>query len=126
MTHYSARAAVMAALAALALACKPAPVEKTTSASSVFNVRDYGAAGIKDGLDQEAIQKAIDACAAAGGGTVLFPPGRYTTGTLHLRSHVRLYLDGGAVVYAIHDKSRFDKEALLYGEDLVDVAIEGR
>lgn len=127
MTHPSARAAVLAALAALALGCKPAPIERTTaSASSIFNVRDYGAAGTKDDLDQDAIQKAIDACAAAGGGTVLFPPGRYTTGTLHLRSHVRLHLDGGAVVYAIHDKSRFDKEALLYGEDLVDVTIEGR
>jgi hypothetical protein len=119
-------AAILAlAMIAAALACKPAPVEKAAP-TLVFNVRDYGATGVKAGLDQAAIQKAVDACAAAGGGTVLFPPGDYTSGTIHLRSHVRLYLEGGATVYAIHDKSRFDKDALLYGEDLTNVTVEGR
>jgi polygalacturonase len=108
------------------LTCQRPAVEEPATAPLVFNVKDYGATGVKAGLDQEAIQKTIDACAAAGGGTVLFPPGDYTTGTIHLRSHVRLYLEGGATVYAIHDKSRFDKEALLYGEDLTNVTIEGR
>jgi hypothetical protein len=119
-------AAILAlAMIAAALACKPAPVEEAAP-TLVFNVRDYGATGVKAGLDQAAIQKAVDACAAAGGGTVLFPPGDYTSGTIHLRSHVRLYLEGGATVYAIHDKSRFDKDALLYGEDLTNVTVEGR
>lgn len=47
---------------------------------NVFNVKDYGAVG--DGIhdDQEAIQTAVDACDAAGGGTVVFPPGRYRSG----------------------------------------------
>ena len=38
-----------------------------------------------------AIQKAMDT-AAVKGGTVYLPPGEYTSGTIHLRSHVNLYL----------------------------------
>jgi len=125
MTKRCLAALFAAALIVPALGCKSAPVEKA-AATLVFNVRDYGATGIKEDLAQESIQKAIEACAEAGGGTVLFPPGAYTSGTIHLRSHVRLYLEGGATVYALHDKSRFDKEALLYGEGLTNVTIEGR
>jgi len=38
------------------------------------------------------IQQAIDACAAAGGGTVVIPKGNWLTGPLFLRSNVRLGL----------------------------------
>jgi len=114
-----------ACLVALA-GCREQAAPPAAPSVAVFNVKDFGATGIKDDLAQEAIQKAIDACAEAGGGTVLLPPGAYTSGTIHLRSRVRLYIEGGATLYAIHDKSRFDKEALLYGEDLVGVTIEGR
>jgi hypothetical protein len=44
---------------------------------AIFNVKDYGATGKKAGSAQAAIQKAIDACAAAGGGMVYVPPGEY-------------------------------------------------
>jgi hypothetical protein len=111
---------------ALVSGCRPPREDRTEPAALVFNVKDFGATGIEEDLTQEAVQKAVDACAEAGGGTVLFPPGEYTSGTIHLRSHVRLYLEGGAALHAIHDKSRFDREALLYGEDLVGVTIEGR
>jgi polygalacturonase len=50
------------------------------------NVRDFGAAGDGQALDTAAIQAAIDACAARGGGTVLVPAGGYVTGSLFLRS----------------------------------------
>jgi polygalacturonase len=103
---------------------EPAPPPEAPGA--VFDVKDYGATGIKDDLAQEAIQKAVDACAAAGGGMVYIPPGAYTTGTIHLRSRVRLFVEAGATVYSLHDKSRFDRDALLYGEDLAGVTIEGR
>ena len=43
----------------------------------VFNVRDHGATGDGKSLDTAAIQKALDACGEAGGGTVLLPPGTY-------------------------------------------------
>jgi len=93
---------------------------------AVFNVRDYGASGNKEQNARGAIQKAIEACAAAGGGMVYFPPGDYSTGTIHLRSNVRIYLEAGATVYSIKDKTAFDKDALFYGEDLVNVTLEGR
>ena len=92
----------------------------------VFNVRDYGATGEKAQNARQAIQKAIEACAAAGGGLVYFPPGEYSTGTIHLRSHVRIYIEAGATVYSIKDKSAFDRDALFYGEDLVNITLEGR
>jgi hypothetical protein len=118
----------VAALSAVILAagCRQPKEDAPSPSPLVFNVKDFGATGIKEDLAQEAIQKAVDACAAAGGGTVFIPPGQYTSGTIHLRSHVRLFAEAGATVYSLHDKSRFDQDALLYGEDLVDVAIEGR
>ncbi|HLJ75262.1 MAG TPA: glycosyl hydrolase family 28 protein [Thermoanaerobaculia bacterium] len=94
-----------------------------------FSVRDYGAMGRKQDDARPGIQKAIDACGNAGGGTVYVPPGEYTSGQLHLRSGVRLYLEAGATIYASLDGRQFDpspKQALLYGEDLHDIAIEGR
>jgi len=93
---------------------------------AVFNVRNYGATGKKVNDAQGAIQKAIDACAAAGGGTVYLPAGEYTSGTLHLRSHVRLSLGPGATLFASRDPQRYDKAALLYGEDLTNLTIDGR
>ena len=106
--------------------CQEPARPEARNPATVFNVKDFGATGIKDDLAQEAVQKAVDACAAAGGGTVLFPPGDYTSGTIHLRSRVRLYLEAGATVRSVHDRSRFDRDALLYGEDLTQVTIEGR
>jgi polygalacturonase len=76
-----------------------------------------------------ALQKAIDACGGSGGGTVYVSPGEYTTGQLHLRSGVRLYLEAGATLFASLDSAQFDpspKSALISGEDLHDIAIEGR
>src|SRR5438309_1350913 len=97
----------------------------------VFNVTDYGATGRKADDARPAIQKAIDACAAAGGGTVHLPPGQYTSGTLYLRSHVRLHIEAGATLFASNDVKDFDRKepnhsALLYGEDIENITIEGR
>jgi hypothetical protein len=99
------------------------------SAQSVFNVKNYGATGHKAGNARTAIQQTIDACGKAGGGTVYIGPGEYTTGQLHLRSGVRLYLEAGATLFASLDGAQFDpapKSALISGEDLHDIAIEGR
>ena len=95
----------------------------------VFNIRDYGASGRKQDNARPALQQAIDACGKAGGGTVYVPPGEYTSGQLHLRSGVRLYLEAGATLFASLDGREFDaapKSALLYGEDLHGIAVEGR
>ena len=98
-------------------------------AQPVFNVRDYGATGHKSQNARPALQKAIDACGKSGGGTVYVGPGEYTTGQLHLRSGVRLYLEAGATLFASLDGAQFDpspKSALISGEDLHDIALEGR
>jgi polygalacturonase len=98
-------------------------------AQPVFNVKDYGATGRKQDNARPALQQAIDACGRAGGGTVYVPPGDYTSGQLRLRSGVRLYVEAGATLFASLDGKEFDsgmKAALLYGEDVHDIAIEGR
>jgi hypothetical protein len=95
-------------------------------AMAVFNVHDYGASGRKQDNAQGAIQQAIDACAAAGGGTVYFPPGEYTSGTLHLRNHVRIEIDSGATVYSSKERAHFDKPALFYAEDVQNITLTGR
>lgn len=64
-----------------------------------FDVRRFGVTGTNLARDTMAIQSAIDACAAAGGGRVIVPAGPpITVGSLQLRSHVELYLERGAVL----------------------------
>ena len=104
----------------------PGPEPAHPPQASAFNIVDYGATGRKSDNVTSAIQKAIDACAMAGGGMVYFPPGEHTSGTIHLKSHVRLRLEAGATLYSIKDKSAFDKDALIFGEDLEQISIEGR
>jgi polygalacturonase len=70
------------------------------SKSAIFNVRAFGAAGDGKSLDTAAINKAIDAAAATGGGTVLFPSGSYLSYSIHLKSDVDLYLDRGSTIIA--------------------------
>jgi len=65
-----------------------------------FNVRKYGAAGDGSTVDTAAINKAIDAAAAVGGGTVFFPAGTYASYSIRLKSFVALYLDPGATILA--------------------------
>ena len=113
-------------LVAATTAGAAAPPQGSAPGLCVFNVRDFGATGRKADNARSAIQKAVDACGAAGGGVVYVPPGDYSSGTIHLRSHVRLFVEGGATIFSIHDKKLFDKDSLLFGEDLVDVTIEGR
>ena len=99
------------------------------SSQLVYNVKNYGATGSKQDDARPALQQAIDACGKSGGGTVYLPPGEYTSGQLHLRSGVRLYLEAGATLFASPEGRQFDpppKSALLIGEDLHDIALEGR
>jgi len=117
---------VVVSLAFLAVAL-PVSGQGSTMGQNIFNIKDFGATGKKGENAQAAIQKAVDACAAAGGGVVFLPPGQYSSGTIHLRSHVTFHIESGAVLYSLHgDKAAFDKDALLYGEDLENITIEGR
>ena len=72
------------------------PELKLLPAQHTFDIRDYSSANDEPSLYTGAINGAIEACAAAGGGQVLVPAGRYVCGTIHLRSHVTLFLAAGA------------------------------
>jgi len=116
------------------------------AAPLVYNVRDYGAAGDGVTLDGNAINKAIEAAASAGGGTVYFPAGNYLSYTIHLANHISLFIDQGATIIAAapvngvgYDKpepNAFDKyqdfghshwkNSLIYGEGLHDISIVGQ
>ena len=108
----------------------------------VFDIRDYGAAGDGKTLDTTAINKAIEACAAAGGGQVWFPPGKYLSGTVHLKSHVTLFFEAGATLIGTTDLNKYQHptlpaflpearwgkwhRALILGDGLEDIAIAGQ
>ncbi len=66
----------------------------------LFDVRAYGAVGDGKAVDSPAINRAIEAAAAAGGGTVVFPAGTWLSFSIRLKSHVGLYLSQGATIVA--------------------------
>jgi polygalacturonase len=89
-------------------------------------------------LATAALQKALDAAAAAGGGEVELRPGTYLTGALFLKSHTHLVLDKGAVILGTTDKESYPlvatraagidmrwPAALLNIADQTDVSIAG-
>ena len=69
-------------------------------AAAPFDVKAFGAKGDGQTLDTAAINQAIDAAAAAGGGTVVFPAGEYLSFSIRLKSHIGLHLEPGAVIVA--------------------------
>ena len=75
---------------AAATDASPAPSAKP---NALFNVRDYGAVGDNKTKDTAAFQKALDACAAAGGGEVTVPAGNYLIGSVEMHSNTTLQLD---------------------------------
>ena len=105
----------------------------------LINVREQGAAGDGSRLETKALQQAVEACAAAGGGVVYFPPGKYLTGTVYLKSSVTLYLERGALILGSQNledypvtvaqyrsyTDNYTERSLLYGENLENVGLEG-
>ena len=67
--------------------------QKSSPFAGAFEVHKFGAKGDGKALDSPAINKAIDAAAAAGGGTVLFTAGTYLSLSIRLKSNVALYID---------------------------------
>ena len=68
--------------------------------NKTFDVKTYGAKGDGTTIDTPAINKAIDAANASGGGIVRFSPGTYACYSIHLKSNVVLYLEPGATILA--------------------------
>src|ERR1035438_9839190 len=111
--------------------------------AGVFDVKTFGAKGDGKTPDRDAINKAIDAAAAAGGGTVYFPAGTYVTGSIRLRSNLTLQFEHGTILEASADPAAYDTaepnqwdkfqdfghshfhNSLIWGEGLENVSIVG-
>jgi polygalacturonase len=127
------------ACATLAAAQTPPP--------RAFDVREFGAKGDGHSVDTQAINQAIAAADAVGGGTVFFPPGTYVSGSIHLRSNLTLLLGPGSTIEAVDpsvtpydlpepnawgDKLHYQdyghshwKNSLIWGIGLHDISIVG-
>ena len=118
--------------------------------AGALDVKSFGAKGDGKTPDTAAIDRAIDAAAAAGGGTVFLAAGTYLCYTIHLQSKVALHLDQGATIvaadspapgapaapgYDLAEPNPWDKyqdfghshwrNSLIYGEGLEDISIFG-
>jgi polygalacturonase len=72
-----------------------------------FDVTKFGAVGDGQALCTDAIRKAIAACRAAGGGTVVVPDGRFLTGAVRLESGVNLHLSDKATLAFSQDPRHY-------------------
>ena len=108
------------------------------ASGKVIDVTSAGVVGDGTTLDTASIQKAIDDCAAGGGGTVSFPAGRYLTGTIQIKSNVTLRLEDQATLLGstnVADYRNLDPfidgsgnpmgHALIVAVDAENVGIEG-
>ncbi|GKW15981.1 endopolygalacturonase [Pectobacterium carotovorum subsp. carotovorum] len=75
----------------------------------ICDVTQYGAEGhrLQIALNTQAFQKAIDDCAAAGGGTVHVPRGNYLVDPLFLKSNIRLDLAKDATIVASTEETAY-------------------
>ena len=116
-----------------------------TSSADTYNVRNFGAKGDGKAIDSPAINAAVSAASAGGGGTVYIPAGIYACYSIHLADHIELYLEKGAriVAAAPSELGRFDpaeegpqpqyqdfghshwQNSLIWGEGLEDITISG-
>jgi len=120
-------------------------LSKAAETTAPYNVKTYGATGDGKTVDTQAINKAIDTAAAAGGGTVYFPAGNYLSVSIHLKSNIALYLDQGAIIIAAttSETAKYDPpepnqweayqdfghshwhNSLIWGENLTNISILG-
>jgi hypothetical protein len=110
----------------------------------VFDITAYGAKSDGQTLNTAAIQKAIDACHASGGGTVLVPRGVFVSGSLRLKSKVTLRVEKDAILRGSPDIADYTvetaelhwggfwkfaasqwRQCLVYAEDAEEIGIEG-
>ena len=102
--------------------------QPVAASGNTFNVKQYGATGSRDGNATKAIQAAIDACTAAGGGIVYVPPGEYTTGAIHLKDNVNLHLEAGATLFLSQNAADFTgrPRSMINSSGAKNIAVTGR
>ncbi|MFO1475392.1 MAG: glycoside hydrolase family 28 protein [Verrucomicrobiota bacterium] len=97
----------------------------------LFDVREYGAKGDGNTVDTAAVQKALDACGKAGGGTVLFPAGIYLSQPIKIKDKTTLKLEAKATLKATDDPADFrgsspsNYTAFITGKNLESLTITG-
>ena len=77
---------------------KKVGARKTPKSNKIFKVNDYGALADGKTLNTKAIQDAIDACAAKGGGIVSFENGTYLTGSVFVKKGVNFQIGKGVEI----------------------------
>src|SRR5262245_24880845 len=92
--------ALLAGGCAASLIPSPAAVlaHQEAPRDGTFDVKAFGASGVRGQNATGACQAAIDACTAAGGGVVRVPPGEYSVGTIQLKDNVTLHVEAGATL----------------------------
>jgi polygalacturonase len=107
--------------------------------AAVFDIRDFGAQAGGVAKATHAFRQAIAKASAAGGGTVLVPPGKWLTGPIHLKSRINLHVSEGAELLFSQDfadylppvltrwegQEMYGYSPLVYARDCEDVAITG-
>jgi polygalacturonase len=97
--------------------------------TNIFSVTGYGAIGDGVATNTSAIQSAINAASAAGGGVVQVPAGTYLCGPIQLASKVNLHLEAGALLRMLpldkYPGGTVNPESFISGDKLHDVAITG-
>jgi polygalacturonase len=106
--------------------------------SKAFIITAYGAEGNGQTLNTIAIQKAIDACAAQGGGVVVVPKGVFVSGAIFLKKKVNLMIEKDAVLKGSINQADYPQintrwegtemkftAALVNGDSLKNVKIYG-
>jgi polygalacturonase len=98
--------------------------------AQVHNIKDYGAIGDGTTFNTKSIQSAIDNAAKKGGGKIIFPAGRYLTGTLKMKSNIELHLMEGAVLLGSTQWTDYEKDSRWYALILANgadhIAITGK
>lgn len=105
-----------------------ATAKPTQQSESPYNIKNYGATGIRKDNATKAFRDAIQACTKAGGGTVQVPAGEYTVGTVQLRDNVTLHLEAGATLFASQQRTDYvpDARALIFAENVSNIGVTGK
>ncbi|WP_242157809.1 glycoside hydrolase family 28 protein [Aestuariivivens sediminis] len=74
-----------------------------------INVKDFGLVGDGKTLNTKKIQSIIDSLDRFGGGQIIFPKGRFLSGSIEIKSNVTLYLQEGAVLLGSTDPYQYRK-----------------
>jgi polygalacturonase len=95
--------------------------------SGIYNVTNYGATGDGVATNTSAIQAAIDAASAAGGGIIEVPAGTYLSGPLKMAGKIDLRVDGTLRMLPLdkYPGGTSDPAAFISGGGLQDIAISG-